>query len=115
MTALVLTGNQIAEREDEVAQLEAEDAAAEAQGRSASSPTPSSATCANSAWLTISSLADSRFDWERVMRELALILPDDVWLDGPRRDGLPGRRRRRSAAARAVGAARLDRPAPLSK
>ena len=29
---------------------------------------------------TIASLADSRFDWERVMRELALILPHDVWL-----------------------------------
>jgi hypothetical protein len=29
---------------------------------------------------TIASLADSRFDWERVMRELALILPDDAWL-----------------------------------
>ena len=24
---------------------------------------------------TVTSLADSRFDWERVMRELALILP----------------------------------------
>ena len=29
---------------------------------------------------TISSLADSRFDWERVMHELALVLPHDVWL-----------------------------------
>ena len=29
---------------------------------------------------TVTSLADSRFDWERVMRELALILPSDVWL-----------------------------------
>jgi hypothetical protein len=29
---------------------------------------------------TVASLADSRFDWERVMRELALVLPHDVWL-----------------------------------
>jgi len=29
---------------------------------------------------TIASLADSRFDWERVMRELSLVLPHDVWL-----------------------------------
>ena len=29
---------------------------------------------------TITSLADSRFDWARVMHELALILPSDVWL-----------------------------------
>jgi Tfp pilus assembly protein PilN len=29
---------------------------------------------------TVRSLAQSRFDWERVIRELALILPSDVWL-----------------------------------
>jgi Tfp pilus assembly protein PilN len=31
---------------------------------------------------TVQSLADSRFDWERVMRELSLVLPSDVWLVG---------------------------------
>ena len=30
--------------------------------------------------LTVSNLAKSRFDWERVMRQLALVLPSDVWL-----------------------------------
>lgn len=29
---------------------------------------------------TVSSLAQSRFDWERVLRELSLIIPTDVWL-----------------------------------
>ena len=29
---------------------------------------------------TVNSLAQSRFDWERVLRELSLVLPDDVWL-----------------------------------
>jgi len=29
---------------------------------------------------TINTLADSRFDWVRVMRELSKILPADVWL-----------------------------------
>ena len=29
---------------------------------------------------TVTSLAQSRFDWERVMNELALVLPDDIWL-----------------------------------
>ncbi|HEX2359719.1 MAG TPA: PilN domain-containing protein [Solirubrobacterales bacterium] len=29
---------------------------------------------------TISSLAKSRFDWERVMRELSRVIPPDVWL-----------------------------------
>src|SRR4029077_878316 len=30
--------------------------------------------------LTVSNLANSRFDWTRVMRQLALVLPKDVWL-----------------------------------
>lgn len=30
---------------------------------------------------TIDSLAKSRFDWERVMRELAIVLPKRVWLN----------------------------------
>lgn len=29
---------------------------------------------------TVSSLAQSRFDWERVMRELSLVIPENVWL-----------------------------------
>src|SRR5688500_11048863 len=29
---------------------------------------------------TVVSLAQSRFDWERVLREFALVLPEDVWL-----------------------------------
>ena len=29
---------------------------------------------------TVASLAQSRFDWERVLRELALVIPEDVWL-----------------------------------
>jgi hypothetical protein len=29
---------------------------------------------------TVSRLAQSRFDWERVLRELAIVIPDDVWL-----------------------------------
>jgi Tfp pilus assembly protein PilN len=29
---------------------------------------------------TVRALAESRFDWERVMRELSLVIPDNVWL-----------------------------------
>jgi hypothetical protein len=29
---------------------------------------------------TVTGLAKSRFDWERVLRELSLVLPGDVWL-----------------------------------
>jgi hypothetical protein len=28
----------------------------------------------------VASLAQSRFDWERVLRELAIVIPQDVWL-----------------------------------
>jgi Tfp pilus assembly protein PilN len=81
VTALVLTGNQIAERKGEVATLEAEDAAARAEAEKLVAFTQFRALH-EQRLVTISSLADSRFDWERVMRELSLILPEDVWLVG---------------------------------
>lgn len=76
---LVLAGNQVTERETEVAQLEREDAAAKARAEELSAFTQFRSLQEQRA-MTISSLADSRFDWERVMRELSLILPDDAWL-----------------------------------
>ena len=76
---LVLAGNQVTEREAEVAQLEREDAAAKARAEELSAFTQFRSLQEQRAQ-TISSLADSRFDWERVMRELSLILPEDAWL-----------------------------------
>ncbi len=81
VTALVLTSNQIADRKSEVAALEAEDAAAKAKAERLVAFTQFRAL-REQRLVTISSLADSRFDWERVIRELSLILPDDVWLVG---------------------------------
>jgi Tfp pilus assembly protein PilN len=79
VAALVLTGNQIAEREDEIATLEVEDAEARARAERLA-PYTQFRTLSEQRTATVASLADSRFDWERVMRELALILPDDAWL-----------------------------------
>ncbi|HEX5593056.1 MAG TPA: PilN domain-containing protein [Solirubrobacterales bacterium] len=76
---LVLTGNQISEREGQVAQLEQEDAAATQEAKRLAAYVQFQ-TLHEQRLATISSLADSRFDWERVMRELALVLPHDVWL-----------------------------------
>jgi Tfp pilus assembly protein PilN len=76
---LVLTGNQISERKTEVAQLKREDAAAVQEAKRLAAYTQFQ-TLHEQRVATITSLADSRFDWERVMRELALILPHDVWL-----------------------------------
>jgi len=76
---LVTTGNQVSERQGELTQLKHEDAAATQEAKRLAAYTQFQAM--HEARLqTISSLADSRFDWERVMRELALILPHDVWL-----------------------------------
>lgn len=79
VAALVLTGNQISDRKSEVARLEAEDSAAQAEAERLSGYTQFR-TLREQRIATISSLADSRFDWERVMRELSLVLPSDVWL-----------------------------------
>lgn len=79
VTALVLTNNQISERKSEIVQLEAEDAAAQEQVARLTAYTQFR-TLREQRLATIRSLADSRFDWERVMRELSLILPANVWL-----------------------------------
>jgi Tfp pilus assembly protein PilN len=81
VTALVLTGNQISEREAEISTLTAEDAAAKAEAERLSAYTQFR-TISEQRVMTVASLADSRFDWERVMRELTLVLPGNVWLIG---------------------------------
>jgi len=79
VTMLVLTGNQISERKAEVAELTREDEAEAAKASRLAAYTQFR-EMSEQRVATVQSLADSRFDWERVMRELALILPSDVWL-----------------------------------
>jgi len=81
VTALVLVGNEVTAGKDEVAKLETEDAAAAAKAQRLVSYTQFR-SLSEQRVATVSSLADSRFDWERVMRELALVLPGDTWLTG---------------------------------
>lgn len=76
---LVSTGNSISEREAEIAALEQELEATQARAQAMQSFT-SFAMLSQARSQTIASLAHSRFDWERVMRELALVIPDDVSL-----------------------------------
>lgn len=89
VTAVVVTNNQIAESKSEVARLEGEDAAASAKAQRLASYTQFR-SMSEQRVETVSSLADSRFDWERVMRELALVLPHDVWLVGLTATAAPG-------------------------
>jgi Tfp pilus assembly protein PilN len=79
VTALVLTSNQIADSKAEVVQLKREDAAATARVERLAAYTQFR-TLQEQRLATVTSLADSRFDWERVMRELSLVLPRNVWL-----------------------------------
>lgn len=79
VTSLVLVGNTIDERKVELSQLKKEDAEAVAEAQRLA-PYVQFQRFSEQRVLTVTSLADSRFDWERVMRELALILPSDVWL-----------------------------------
>lgn len=81
VAAMVLTNNEIGERQSEVAKLEGEDTVAAARAQRLSVYTDFRST-SEARVQTVNELANSRFDWERVMRELALILPHDVWLVG---------------------------------
>lgn len=79
VAALVLTDNQISDRKAEVAKLEREDAAETARAQRLSAYTQLR-DLRERRVETVKSLANSRFDWERVMRELSLVLPKNVWL-----------------------------------
>jgi Tfp pilus assembly protein PilN len=79
VTMLVLTGNRISDGKAEVATLEREDAAAASKAERLTAYSQFKAL-SEQRIATVRSLADSRFDWERVMRELSLVLPGDVWL-----------------------------------
>jgi Tfp pilus assembly protein PilN len=86
---MVLMGNKIESRKADVARLEREDAVAQAKAQRLA-PYIQFQGFAEQRVATVSSLADSRFDWERVMRELSLVLPDDVWLVNLTATAAPG-------------------------
>lgn len=79
VAALVVTENQISDRQAEVAQLRREEAAVNARVQRLAAYTQFR-TLREQEVSTVTNLANSRFDWERVMRELSLVLPSDVWL-----------------------------------
>jgi Tfp pilus assembly protein PilN len=79
VTALVLTNNEISDRKAEIAELK--DEASKLQVRADRLAAYSQfRDVREQRAATVANLADSRFDWERVLRELALIIPGDVWL-----------------------------------
>lgn len=79
VTMLVLASNEVSEKKDELVTLKREDASAKARAE-ALTPYAQFQAMSQQRVETVTSLANSRFDWPRVMRELALVLPDDVLL-----------------------------------
>lgn len=79
ITALVVTENKVADSKVEVTRLQHEQTRISAKAQELSAYTQF-ATVREQRLATITSLADSRFDWERVLRELALVMPRDVQL-----------------------------------
>lgn len=79
VTAVVVTESKISDRQAEVTQLKREQASITAKARALSSYTQF-ATVREQRLATVTSLADSRFDWERVLHELSLVIPADVQL-----------------------------------
>ncbi len=87
---LAYSSKQVSDREAEVErkQQELDEATARAQSLAAFS---NFRVMQESRTATVSALAQSRFDWERVLNELALVIPSDVWLVETGRHGEPGR------------------------
>jgi Tfp pilus assembly protein PilN len=79
VTGVVLTGNDVSDKKTELASVEAQQAETTARAQALSN-FASFQQMKDNRVLTISSLAQSRFDWERVMREVSRVLPESVWL-----------------------------------
>jgi Tfp pilus assembly protein PilN len=75
----VLTANTVTERQNETAQAKAEADRLEAQAAQKTSFSDF-AQIAQTRLASVSDVAGTRFDWERFMRELALVMPEGSWL-----------------------------------
>jgi Tfp pilus assembly protein PilN len=79
ITALVVTENSISEKKAEATQLQAEAARITAKAQALSAYTQFD-TVSEQRLATITELANSRFDWPRILHELSLVIPADVQL-----------------------------------
>jgi Tfp pilus assembly protein PilN len=79
VVAYVLTSNTLTERKDKTAAASAEATRLEAQASQQSSYT-GFAEIARTRMQSVAGVAATRFDWERFMRELSHIMPDNSWL-----------------------------------
>jgi Tfp pilus assembly protein PilN len=77
--ALGFTSKQVSDRKAEVTQLTQQEQQVTAQAQSLQSFVDFRSVQETRA-ATVASLAQSRFDWERVLNELARVIPANVWL-----------------------------------
>jgi Tfp pilus assembly protein PilN len=77
--AYVLTGNQVTERDSKAAAASSEADRLEAEAAKQASYTDFAAI-AQTRLASVAGVAGSRFDWERLMRELSRIMPEGSWL-----------------------------------
>ena len=75
----VLVQNSVSDRQAELTKVTRDANAAQAQA-AALKPYSEFAQLSQTRVQTVNSLANSRFDWEQAMRDLALVLPSNVWL-----------------------------------
>jgi Tfp pilus assembly protein PilN len=79
LLALVLTSNQINSKTEEVSKVQAQEQGAK-QVADALRPYGTFAQVQQARKLQISTLASTRFNWERSLRQLSRAIPEDVWL-----------------------------------
>lgn len=76
---VVLANNDISDKKSELSDLQTQATELQAQADQLTPYTTFHST-RDARVSTITQLADSRFDWERVMRELSKVLPGNIWL-----------------------------------
>jgi hypothetical protein len=79
VAAYVLTSNQVTDSENKVAVASAEADRLEAEAAKQADYTDF-AQIAQTRTLSVAGVAATRFDWERLMREVSLIMPSGSWL-----------------------------------
>ncbi len=77
--ALAFTSKQVNDRKNEIADLQQQEQQATARAQSLQAFADFRAMQQQRSD-TVTSLAQSRFDWQRVLNELARVIPSDVWL-----------------------------------
>jgi Tfp pilus assembly protein PilN len=77
--ALAFSSKQVSDRESEVANLQTQEQQVQAKANSLQ-PFANFRAVQEQRSTTVTSLAQSRFDWQRVLNELARVVPSNVWL-----------------------------------